>query len=114
MEETDYTIWDAVQRLDARIDVLKEETAEWIDELQNEDMRQAARIVALEDRHDALVRRVAELEGKMAEYLIQDEDGKVRPGEVMFINPYDAACTCGAGGGPSEHHDKNCPKYIPF
>jgi len=60
----------------------------------------------------------------IAEYLIAqtsetirkkgDVRMKVRPGEVMFINPYDAACTCGAGGGPSEHHDKNCPKYIPF
>jgi len=54
------------------------------------------------------------------DYLEQRLSLGVRPGEwvqgneLLAADAYDVGCTCGVGGGPSEHHDKNCPKYIPF
>jgi len=80
-QETDYTIWDAVKRLDARLDTFSSETAEWIDELQAEDARLGARIKELEalvkdlygiyeareERLDVMGRRIKELEKRMAE-----------------------------------------------
>ena len=98
-EETNYTIWDAVKRLDGRIDALD-------DRLHN--LEQGARLQ--EERQGALAKRVAELESRLDQHQ-PDTASLYAEREAQpdgWIN-YD--CTCVAGTG---EHDKKCPLYCPF
>jgi len=123
MAEQEITAWAANKALAARLGALKKETAEWIDELQGEDARQAARLDALEQAAKDQARNSnasAIAFNARLKALERWLSLGVRPGEwvqgneLLAADAYDVGCTCGVGGGPSEHHAQDCPMFIPF
>jgi len=92
--------------LAARLDALTERVTET-----------SLRISRLRDAYTArlkeLAERVADLE-KSPRRIARMNGEWVQGNGRMPADAYNTACTCGASGGPSEHHDKKCPEYIPF